>query len=535
MKSMTVGSAALRSDVYAETMENAVIYPRYSSTGQNEQTIETQIQLCKDYAEKHNLRVVKVFDGDKAKSASKEIEKRKDLHKMLAAAESRTFKYIIVYELNRFMRNRAESVLFKSQLEKYGVRVLSVCENITDDEGGELYEMILEWRDEKYSRDLSRRVKHGLDTSAANGTFCGGYLIYGYKKHKEPIAGKNERYIKTVAIDEAQATLVRYAFEEYDKGVEKKDIAAALNAQGHRYKGKPFTGKTFDRWLVNVKYTGEFYFGSRLCDNMYPPIIDRALFQRVQERLDRNKYFAGGAATARIPYLLTGKAVCLHCETDMVAGGGVSHTGKGYHYYDCKRMKKHTCDKRREYKDVAERYTTDCVRDFLSDIENIEIAVTDTMNYFEKRTGEESIKSLEKKIANVQVEVEELADGFVKAKSGLLQKTIEKKMKDYEALLDSLLTQKAKLVLERGYKLTKQEIFDFISDLLQGDPADKEYQKKIIDNLVDKVYIGDNETIVTLKIRGNNKIKTEIINFSEIKNAATKAKTFGTRLLPLRQ
>ena len=516
-------------------MNNAVIYPRYSSTGQNEQTIETQIQLCKDYAEKHNLRVVKIFDGDKAKSASKETEKRKDLHKMLTAAESGTFQYIIVYELNRFMRNRAESVLFKSQLEKYGVRVLSVCENITNDEGGELYEMILEWRDEKYSRDLSRRVKHGLDTSVANGTFCGGFLIYGYRKHKEPINGKNERYIKTVEIDEEQAAIVRYVFEEYDKGVEKKEIASALNAQGYRLKGKMFTGKSFDRWVVNDKYTGEFYFGSRLCNNMYPAIIDKALFRRVQERLNKNKYFAGGVATARIPYLLTGKAVCAHCETDMVAGGGTSRTGKTYQYYDCKQMKKGNCDKRHEHKDVLERYVTECVRDFLSDSQNAEIAVADTLNYYEKRTGAESIKSIETKIANAKKEVEKLADAFVKAKSSLLQNSIEKKMDDYETLLDNLLTQKAKLELERGYKLTKNEILEFIVELLQGDPTDKDYQRKIVDNLVDKVYTSNTETIVTLKINGNNKVETEIVNLLELKAAVKKVKGVQTQLPPLRQ
>ena len=56
---------------------------------------------------------------------------------------------------------------------------------------------------------------------------------------------------------------MRYVFEQYDKGVSKKQIAAALNAQGYRVKGKPVTHKTFDHYLTNPKYTGEFYFGDR--------------------------------------------------------------------------------------------------------------------------------------------------------------------------------------------------------------------------------------------------------------------------------
>jgi len=513
---------------------NAVIYPRYSSTGQNEQTIETQIQLCREFAEKKGLKVIKIFDGDKAKSASKETDKRKDLHKMLAAAEGGTFQYIIVYELNRFARNRAESVLFKSQLEKYGVRVLSVCEDIRDDEGGELYEMILEWRDEKYSRDLSRRVRHGLDTSVANGTFCGGYLIYGYKKVLEPIAGKADRYIKTVEIDEEQAAIVRYVFEEYDKGVEKKDIAAALNAQGHRLDGKPFTGKSFDKWVVNEKYTGEFYFGERHCCNMYPPIIDKALFLRVQARLEKNKYFAGGAATARVPYFLTGKAVCEHCDTDMVSDGGTSKTGKQHHYYACKKMKKRLCDKKRSGKDDLELYVVECVRDFLSDPANAELAASDTIKYYDKRTGADNLKSVETRIANTRQEVEELATAFVAAKSQLLQATIEKKMLAIEILLDDLLTEKAKLEMERGLKMTKRDVLDFIGELLQGDPDDKEYQRKVIDKLVYKVYVSDTHKVVYLNLSGSNGIESERLTLGDTQAAVKGVLGVQTQLPPLR-
>ncbi|MCL2369668.1 MAG: recombinase family protein [Firmicutes bacterium] len=527
------------------TKNNAVIYPRYSSTGQNEQTIETQIQLCKEYAEKRGLKVIKVFDGDKAKSASKETNKRKDLHKMLAVAEGGTFQYIIVYELNRFARNRAESVLFKSQLEKYGVRVLSVCEDIRDDEGGELYEMILEWRDEKYSRDLSRRVRHGLDTSVANGTYCGGYLIYGYKKILEPIAGKVDRFIKTVAIDEEQAVIVRYVFEEYDKGVEKKDIATALNARGHRYGGKPFTGKSFDKWVVNEKYTGEFYFGERHCTNMYPPIIDKALFLRVQERLSKNKYFAGGVATARVPYYLTGKAVCEHCDTDIVSDGGTGRHGTTYHYYACKKMKKRFCDKKRNGKDELELYVVECVRDFLSDPANAELAASDTIKYYEKRTGSDNLKSVETKIANTRKEVEELADAFVKAKSDLLQATIEKKMTEIETVLDDLLTEKSKLEMERGLRMTKRDVLDFIAELLEGDPQDKEYQRKLIDKLVYKVYISDSHgghKVVFLNLNSCNGIENDRVSLKNTKEAVfgvllanNNGVSVQTHLPPLRQ
>jgi len=460
-----------------------------------------------DYAEKQNLKVIKVFDGDKAKSASKETAKRKDLHKMLAAAESGTFQYIIVYELNRFMRNRAESVLFKSQLEKYGVRVLSVCENISDDEGGELYEMILEWRDEKYSRDLSRRVKHGLDTSVANGTFCGGYLIYGYKIDFEEVGGKAGKYIKKVSIDEEPAELVRFVFEEYGKGTDKKEIADMLNKKGFRYKGKQFKGRYFDKWLTNEKYTGVFTFGARQVDNMYPQIIDRLLFEQVQERLKRNAYFSGSNSTKE-PYLLTSKLRCGHCETLMTADKAVKAKAV-YRYYACKKMRVSECDKRRENKESLEKDVVEIVVRFLRKPINVNKLADDLIAYQNKRLGGDGLRSLEVRIDKAQQEVEELADAFVKAKSVLLQNTIEKKMNDFEMLLDDLQTQKYKLELEQGKRITKTDIIDCIADLLQGDTNDVEYQRKIIDNLISVVYISDNGLIVPYLKAKDTKIVSE--------------------------
>lgn len=99
---------------------------------------------------------------------------------MIADAGSGAFKYIIVYMFDRFARNRRDSIMYKEMLkEKYGIRVISALEPIAEDEGGEFYEMFLEWNAEKYSKRLSKRVRDGLDTSVANGTYCGGYLIYG--------------------------------------------------------------------------------------------------------------------------------------------------------------------------------------------------------------------------------------------------------------------------------------------------------------------------------------------------------------------
>ena len=488
-------------------MENAVIYARFSSSGQNEQSIESQIRTCREFAESQGYNIVNTY-SDKARTGTN--DSRPSFQRMIKDARNGAFQYIIVYMFDRFARNRRDSIMYKEMLKQdYGIRVLSATQPISDDEGGEFYEMFLEWNDEKYSKRLSKRVRNGLDTSVENGTFCGGYLIYGYKIRKEPIAGKRDRYIKYVEID-----------------VEKKDIAAALNEKGLRLNGKPFTGKSFDKWIVNPKYTGEFYFGERFCDHTYPAIIDKALFERVQKRLAANRYFAGGMATARVPYLLTGKAFCAKCETPMIADGGTSKTGKKYQYYACKTKKKHACDKENEDKDILELCVTQVVRDFLSDKKNAEIVVKDTLAYYDRRTGADSIKSIETRIAKAHKDVEEMANAFIEAKSSLLRATIEKKMSDYEKLIDDLESQKAQLERERGLRVSEKDLLDFIDELMDGDTANKDYQRKIIDNLVYKVFVDDDNITPFLTIGNGDDVAN--VRLSELKEVL--GKLFGARV-----
>ncbi|MDD6994734.1 MAG: recombinase family protein [Candidatus Borkfalkiaceae bacterium] len=417
--------------------------------------------------------------------------------------------------------------------EKYGIKVISALEPIAEDEGGEFYEMFLEWNAEKYSKRLSKRVKDGLNVSAANGTFCGGSLIFGYRLDYEPIPGKYNKFVKRIIIHEEEAKILRFVFEEYDKGVTKKKIAEALNAQGYRMKGKTITGKSFDRYLVNRKYTGEFSFGGRLCKNMYPAIIDKALFERVQQKLAQNRYTLGGAESAKEPYLLTGKLFCGHCGTEMVAGGGTSHTGKRYCYYACKLSKRRKCKKRLEHKTLLEEFVTDCVINFLKNPINAETVANDVFNYYNKRTEENNLKAVNTKIANAKNEVDKLTDVFINAKSKLLQDSIEKKMQEYEILLDNLFKQKAQLELERGYKLTKKDILDFIGMLLRGDPGDKDFRRQIIDNLVYRIYVSDNDTVIYFNIKGGSHIET--ITFDDNKTAVSLRVKVQTPLPPLRQ
>ena len=109
---------------------NVVIYARFSSHSQTEQSIEGQLKVCYEYAESYNYTVLAEYI-DRAQSGK--FDNRAEFQRMIADSDKHTFEGILVYQLDRFARNRYDSAIYKAKLKKNGVRVLSAKENITDD------------------------------------------------------------------------------------------------------------------------------------------------------------------------------------------------------------------------------------------------------------------------------------------------------------------------------------------------------------------------------------------------------------------
>ena len=119
----------------------AVIYARYSSDNQREESIEGQIRECTAFAEKNNITILRHYI-DRAFSAK--TDNRPEFQNMIKDSGKRLFDMIIVWKLDRFARNRYDSATYKAKLKKNGIRVLSARENISDDASGVLMEAVLE-------------------------------------------------------------------------------------------------------------------------------------------------------------------------------------------------------------------------------------------------------------------------------------------------------------------------------------------------------------------------------------------------------
>ena len=120
---------------------NVVIYARFSSHNQTEQSIEGQLKVCNEFAERNNLNVIDIYK-DEAKSGTK--DDRYNFQRMIKDSEKKQFQGVLVYQLDRFSRNKYDSAIYKRKLKLNGVRVLSARENISTDASGILMESVLE-------------------------------------------------------------------------------------------------------------------------------------------------------------------------------------------------------------------------------------------------------------------------------------------------------------------------------------------------------------------------------------------------------
>ena len=124
-----------------DTSLRAVIYARYSSESQREESIEGQLRECYAFARKNDISIVGEYI-DRAFSAK--TDRRPDFQKMIKDSAKKTFNLIIVWKLDRFARNRYDSAFYKAGLKKNGVKVISATESISEGSEGILLESVLE-------------------------------------------------------------------------------------------------------------------------------------------------------------------------------------------------------------------------------------------------------------------------------------------------------------------------------------------------------------------------------------------------------
>lgn len=192
-------------------------------------------------------------------------------------------------------------------------------ENIPETPEGIILESLLEGMNQYFSMELSQKVKRGMNESRKKGNFTGGSILFGYKVIN-----------KKLVVDEDQAAVVRYIFEQYANNVYVKDIMAELNERGILNRGKPFARNTVYNLLKNEKYAGIYRHGDEVFTNIYPRIVPDNVFSIVRNKLEEMHY---GKHDSEAVYLLKGKLICGYCGNSIASESGTTKAGVIKRYY----------------------------------------------------------------------------------------------------------------------------------------------------------------------------------------------------------
>ena len=460
-------------------MKTAVIYARYSSDNQTEQSIEGQLRVCQDYAERNDILILKTYI-DRAMTGTN--DNRPDFQQMIKDSEKKEFQHIIVYKIDRFSRNKYETAKYKKILKDNGVKLLSAMENIPDTPEGIILESLLEGMAEYYSAELAQKVKRGMKETRLKGNFTGGNIIYGYKveNHK-------------VIIDEEKAEIVRFIYEQYSLGTYVKDIIAELNSKRIFNKGKPFARNTIYNILKNEKYSGIYRFKDEIFDNMYPAIVPNEIYDKVRKKIDLNKY---GKRSVELVYLLRHKLKCGYCGMTISAECGTAKDGSKRHYYKCLGRKRNNgCTKSSVRKELFEEFVLDNILKVLSNTKHIDEMV-DVL--FQIQETQSNTISIINSLVKEYKQAESSLNNIMKAvEQGIINNTTNKRMKELENQLEDIDRQILIEKSKNAFMVSKQAIKEFFIEALKLEP------KILIDYVIKEIRVYEDK----LEIIFNSPIK----------------------------
>ena len=462
-------------------MKNAVIYARYSSDRQNEMSIEGQIEECRRYAKEHDLLIVQEYI-DRAQTAT--TDRRPNFLRMIDDSEDGGFEIILVYQLDRFARNKDDSGYYKKILSDHGVKVVSAKELIADDSSGVITEGMLEIVADYFSKQLSEKVTRGMYQRAEQCKYNGGNLTFGYAVDPEGY------YI----LDEKTAPVVREIFERTAEGDNGRVIMDDLNARGIKTsRGNPFTKNSLQSTLRNERYKGIYIFGHTRIEGGIPQIISEDLFDEVQALLGNR---GRGRRPAIEDYLLSGKLYCGHCKSMMIGTSGTSQTGKTHRYYTCKNAPG-KCYKKNVQKNFLESLVLETCQEMLTD-EIIDAVVAAVIKQNEEDNESPSMIRIRGEMKDIEKKIDKLLDQI---EDGAASPMISERLKKREDELDSLKKQYRREEAKQ-IKLDPGLIREFLSSLREQPIEDLAHQKMIVKAIIDRIYLYDDHFLIMLNHSG---------------------------------
>ena len=474
----------------------AVIYARYSSDNQREESIEGQVRECQSFAERKGYTVIRTYI-DRALSGTR-ADNRPEFQQMISDSTLREFQYVIVWKIDRFSRDKFDSVKYKYALKSSGVSVISATEPIDGSPEGQMMESVFEGISVYYIKDLAQKTSRGMTENAIKGKFNGGTLTFGYT------IDENHHF----QLDPVNAPIVLDIFTRYSEGETIRSILDDINSKMSN-NGRKFTYHFLNWMLNNRRYLGEYKFQDTINNEAIPPIISQELFDKCQHRLNVNKHKAGSFKTNKEKYLLTGKIFCGICGATI---SGISGTGKCksvYRYYKCMNVKKHKCRKKPVQKEMIENIVLNAAMDIFKDkalVKRISKACFDLQS-----KESPMLPALKRRLKENQKEIKNLMTAI---KAGIVLKTTKMELEKLEAEQEQLETN---IAMEKLVKpvIPQERIQAWLMNFAAADLSDQSQKQRIIDIFVNSVYVYDDRVVIFFNYRDGERC----VDFSAVSDS----------------
>jgi site-specific DNA recombinase len=274
------------------------------------------------------------------------LDKRPAFREMIdRIIAQRDVKYVIVYMLNRFARNRYEDAIVGLTLERLGVTVISAKEHIHGNDPSQrmmrgMLAVINQYQSEASSADIKEKLAH---KARKGGTI--GYAPIGYLNVTEEFEG---RKINTITVDPQRGPYITHIAQLYATGrYSFADIRALVTEQGLRTRptkkypaGTPISIGAIGKILSDRYYCGYITHNNIEYQGRHTPLISEKLFDQVQRVLAATGH--SGIRRRVHHHPLKGLLWCARCKKRFVLSQN-SGNGGTYLYLFCMGRKTSTC------------------------------------------------------------------------------------------------------------------------------------------------------------------------------------------------
>lgn len=530
-----MGFKKLVNDIKIEKRRKIIaIYCRVSTDEQAEfgYSIDEQKRLLEEWCKANDYIIYKCY-SDRGISG-KNIKDRPALKELLSDAKEGKFDMVISWKINRVSRKLEDVLKIVSLLEKNNITFKSYSEPFeTDTPAGRMQFQMMALIGEFERGTIAQNVKMGMIAKAKSGNWCGGRVL-GYdlvpnNSPEEEKKGKNK-----LEINEKEAEIVRFIFNEYSKGKGYKAITNQINKLGYKTKkGNNFSVGSIRDILTNPVYIGEIRYNVRQnwsekrrrninpnpirVKGKHEAIIDRELWDKVQLILESKK-----GKPSRIydgEYPLTGILRCPKCGAGMVISRTTNTLADGSKkriaYYCCGNWKNKgtsVCNSNTIRVDKANEYVFKKIEELVSNEAMIK-AVVKNIN----KERKDKVKPAKRLLGDIDKELEKLDKRkrkiFEAYEDDILTKEEFQIRKDELNEKIRILEEEKKPLLNTISEDVSEEIpYEFIKDILMNfskvlnSSVSREQQKKLLHMIISEITMNESREIESIKLNINDKL-----------------------------